>query len=92
MADLHPVFSHADMSHRPVCRHFKLKGSCRYENNCAFYHPGVNGPPLCSAQGPPPSLPTPCETAQHSRPRFMDSGVPAVRLGLHPPLMASVRP
>ncbi|XP_053902952.1 serine/threonine-protein phosphatase 1 regulatory subunit 10-like isoform X5 [Malaclemys terrapin pileata] len=35
-----------DMSSRPVCRHFKLKGSCRYENNCAFYHPGVNGPPL----------------------------------------------
>ncbi|KAM9119666.1 serine/threonine-protein phosphatase 1 regulatory subunit 10-like [Pangshura tecta] len=81
-----------DMSHRPVCRHFKSKGSCRYENNCAFYHPGVNGPPHCSTQGPPPSLPTPCETAQHSRPRFMDSGVPAVRLGLHPPLMASVRP
>ncbi|XP_039374857.1 serine/threonine-protein phosphatase 1 regulatory subunit 10-like [Mauremys reevesii] len=81
-----------DMSHRPVCRHFKLKGSCRYENNCAFYHPGVNGPPHCSAQGPPLSLLTPCETAQHSRPHFMDSGVPAVRLGLHPPLMASVRP
>ncbi|XP_039358134.1 serine/threonine-protein phosphatase 1 regulatory subunit 10-like isoform X3 [Mauremys reevesii] len=81
-----------DMSHRPVCRHFKLKGSCRYENNCAFYHPGVNGPPQCSAQGPPPSLPTPCETAQHSRPRFMDSGVPAVGLRLHPPLTASVRP
>ncbi|XP_062454546.1 serine/threonine-protein phosphatase 1 regulatory subunit 10 isoform X2 [Rhea pennata] len=35
-----------DMSNRPVCRHFMLKGSCRYENNCAFYHPGVNGPPL----------------------------------------------
>ncbi|XP_036395569.1 serine/threonine-protein phosphatase 1 regulatory subunit 10-like [Megalops cyprinoides] len=35
-----------DMSNRPVCRHFKVKGSCRYENNCAFYHPGVNGPPL----------------------------------------------
>ncbi|XP_038227124.1 serine/threonine-protein phosphatase 1 regulatory subunit 10 isoform X1 [Dermochelys coriacea] len=35
-----------DMSSRPVCRHFMLKGSCRYENNCAFYHPGVNGPPL----------------------------------------------
>uniref|UniRef100_A0A674HRH8 Serine/threonine-protein phosphatase 1 regulatory subunit 10 n=1 Tax=Taeniopygia guttata TaxID=59729 RepID=A0A674HRH8_TAEGU len=31
---------------RAVCRHFMLKGSCRYENNCAFYHPGVNGPPL----------------------------------------------
>uniref|UniRef100_K7FSS9 Serine/threonine-protein phosphatase 1 regulatory subunit 10 n=1 Tax=Pelodiscus sinensis TaxID=13735 RepID=K7FSS9_PELSI len=36
----------ADMSSRPVCRHFMLKGSCRYENNCAFYHPGVNGSPL----------------------------------------------
>ncbi|XP_054663426.1 serine/threonine-protein phosphatase 1 regulatory subunit 10 isoform X1 [Grus americana] len=35
-----------DMSSRAVCRHFMLKGSCRYENNCAFYHPGVNGPPL----------------------------------------------
>jgi len=23
-----------------------MKGNCRYENNCAFYHPGVNGPPL----------------------------------------------
>uniref|UniRef100_A0A8C0VAX6 Proline-rich protein 3 n=1 Tax=Cyanistes caeruleus TaxID=156563 RepID=A0A8C0VAX6_CYACU len=34
------------MSNRAVCRHFMLKGSCRYENNCAFYHPGVNGPPL----------------------------------------------
>ncbi|OWK49807.1 Serine/threonine-protein phosphatase 1 regulatory subunit 10 [Lonchura striata] len=34
------------MSSRAVCRHFMLKGSCRYENNCAFYHPGVNGPPL----------------------------------------------
>ncbi|XP_050173901.1 serine/threonine-protein phosphatase 1 regulatory subunit 10 [Myiozetetes cayanensis] len=33
-----------DMSSRAVCRHFMLKGSCRYENNCAFYHPGVNGP------------------------------------------------
>ncbi|TKC35216.1 hypothetical protein EI555_011131 [Monodon monoceros] len=22
------------------------EGNCRYENNCAFYHPGVNGPPL----------------------------------------------
>uniref|UniRef100_A0A663F3V4 Serine/threonine-protein phosphatase 1 regulatory subunit 10 n=1 Tax=Aquila chrysaetos chrysaetos TaxID=223781 RepID=A0A663F3V4_AQUCH len=41
-----PLFSHADMSSRAVCRHFMLKGSCRYENNCAFYHPGVNGPPL----------------------------------------------
>ncbi|KAG2469038.1 serine/threonine-protein phosphatase 1 regulatory subunit 10 [Polypterus senegalus] len=36
----------ADMSMRPVCRHFMMKGSCRYESNCAFYHPGVNGPPL----------------------------------------------
>ncbi|XP_067830100.1 serine/threonine-protein phosphatase 1 regulatory subunit 10 [Heptranchias perlo] len=35
-----------DMSNRPMCRHFMMKGSCRYENNCAFYHPGVNGPPL----------------------------------------------
>ncbi|ETE70559.1 Serine/threonine-protein phosphatase 1 regulatory subunit 10, partial [Ophiophagus hannah] len=35
-----------DRSKRPVCRHFTMKGSCRYENNCAFYHPGVNGPPL----------------------------------------------
>ncbi|XP_029975857.1 LOW QUALITY PROTEIN: serine/threonine-protein phosphatase 1 regulatory subunit 10 [Salarias fasciatus] len=35
-----------DMSNRPVCRHFMVKGNCRYESNCAFYHPGVNGPPL----------------------------------------------
>uniref|UniRef100_A0A8C2WNM4 Protein phosphatase 1, regulatory subunit 10 n=1 Tax=Cyclopterus lumpus TaxID=8103 RepID=A0A8C2WNM4_CYCLU len=35
-----------DMSKRPVCRHFMMKGSCRYESNCAFYHPGVNGPLL----------------------------------------------
>nr|XP_014353691.1 PREDICTED: serine/threonine-protein phosphatase 1 regulatory subunit 10 [Latimeria chalumnae] len=35
-----------DMSFRPVCRHFMMKGSCRYESNCAFYHPGINGPPL----------------------------------------------
>ncbi|XP_038141827.1 serine/threonine-protein phosphatase 1 regulatory subunit 10 isoform X1 [Cyprinodon tularosa] len=35
-----------DMSKRPICRHFMMKGSCRYESNCAFYHPGVNGPPL----------------------------------------------
>uniref|UniRef100_H0VT98 Serine/threonine-protein phosphatase 1 regulatory subunit 10 n=1 Tax=Cavia porcellus TaxID=10141 RepID=H0VT98_CAVPO len=35
-----------NMSNRPVCRHFMMKGNCRYENNCAFYHPGVNGPPL----------------------------------------------
>nr|XP_021407168.2 serine/threonine-protein phosphatase 1 regulatory subunit 10 [Lonchura striata domestica] len=41
-----PLLSPPDMSSRAVCRHFMLKGSCRYENNCAFYHPGVNGPPL----------------------------------------------
>ncbi|MGH0147763.1 UNVERIFIED_CONTAM: hypothetical protein FKN15_051193 [Acipenser sinensis] len=42
-----PNNSHmGDMSNRDVCRHFMMKGSCRYENNCAFYHPGVNGPPL----------------------------------------------
>ncbi|XP_062978334.1 serine/threonine-protein phosphatase 1 regulatory subunit 10 isoform X2 [Elgaria multicarinata webbii] len=35
-----------DRSMRSVCRHFTMKGSCRYENKCAFYHPGVNGPPL----------------------------------------------
>ncbi|XP_035305613.1 serine/threonine-protein phosphatase 1 regulatory subunit 10-like isoform X2 [Cricetulus griseus] len=35
-----------DMSNHPVCRHFMMKGSCRFENNCVFYHPGVNGPPL----------------------------------------------
>ncbi|XP_075692499.1 serine/threonine-protein phosphatase 1 regulatory subunit 10 [Rhinoderma darwinii] len=35
-----------DMSLRPVCRHFMIKGNCRYENGCAFYHPGINGPPL----------------------------------------------
>eukprot|EP00079_Xenopus_tropicalis_P012492 XP_002939507.1 PREDICTED: serine/threonine-protein phosphatase 1 regulatory subunit 10 isoform X1 [Xenopus tropicalis] len=35
-----------DMSTRPTCRHFMMKGNCRYENNCAFYHPGINGPPL----------------------------------------------
>ncbi|XP_043940414.1 serine/threonine-protein phosphatase 1 regulatory subunit 10 isoform X2 [Protopterus annectens] len=34
------------MANRPVCRHFTLKGNCRYEGKCAFYHPGVNGPPL----------------------------------------------
>nr|XP_032638259.1 proline-rich protein 3 [Chelonoidis abingdonii] len=82
----------ADMSHRPMCGHFKLKGSCRYKNNCAFYHPGVNEPPHCSTQGPPPSLPPPCEITQHSRSHFTDSGAPVVRLGLHPPLVASVRP
>ncbi|KAJ8267390.1 hypothetical protein COCON_G00125620 [Conger conger] len=42
-----PNNSHmGDMSSRPMCRHFMVKGCCRYENNCAFYHPGVNGPPL----------------------------------------------
>ncbi|XP_064205317.1 serine/threonine-protein phosphatase 1 regulatory subunit 10-like [Anguilla rostrata] len=42
-----PNNSHmGDMSNRPMCRHFMVKGNCRYENNCAFYHPGVNGPPL----------------------------------------------
>uniref|UniRef100_F7AJ57 Serine/threonine-protein phosphatase 1 regulatory subunit 10 n=1 Tax=Ornithorhynchus anatinus TaxID=9258 RepID=F7AJ57_ORNAN len=35
-----------DMPSRPICRHFMMKGSCCYENNCAFYHPGVNGPSL----------------------------------------------
>ncbi|XP_044921152.1 proline-rich protein 3 isoform X3 [Mustela putorius furo] len=35
-----------DKSNRPVCRHFAKKGHCRYEDLCAFYHPGVNGPPL----------------------------------------------
>ncbi|XP_053494915.1 serine/threonine-protein phosphatase 1 regulatory subunit 10 [Ictalurus furcatus] len=40
-----------DMSKRPVCRHFMMKGNCRYENNCAFYHPGVNGPPLPPQHG-----------------------------------------
>ncbi|XP_074710330.1 LOW QUALITY PROTEIN: serine/threonine-protein phosphatase 1 regulatory subunit 10 [Strix uralensis] len=35
-----------ELPSRAVCRHFMLKGSCRYENNCAFYHPGVNWPPL----------------------------------------------
>ncbi|XP_006875703.1 PREDICTED: proline-rich protein 3 isoform X2 [Chrysochloris asiatica] len=35
-----------DKSNRPVCRHFAKKGHCRYEDFCAFYHPGVNGPPL----------------------------------------------
>uniref|UniRef100_A0A8C2UN21 Serine/threonine-protein phosphatase 1 regulatory subunit 10 n=1 Tax=Chinchilla lanigera TaxID=34839 RepID=A0A8C2UN21_CHILA len=41
-----PGHGGGDMSNRPVCRHFMMKGNCRYENNCAFYHPGVNGPPL----------------------------------------------
>ncbi|XP_004711721.1 proline-rich protein 3 [Echinops telfairi] len=35
-----------DKSDQPVCRHFAKKGRCRYEDFCAFYHPGVNGPPL----------------------------------------------
>ncbi|KAM4811583.1 proline-rich protein 3-like [Urocitellus parryii] len=35
-----------DKSDRPVCRYFSKKGHCRYEDLCAFYHPGVNGPPL----------------------------------------------
>ncbi|KAM9326595.1 serine/threonine-protein phosphatase 1 regulatory subunit 10 [Gastrophryne carolinensis] len=35
-----------DMSTRPICRHFRFKGNCRYEDGCAFYHPGINGPPL----------------------------------------------
>ncbi|CAK7319821.1 Proline-rich protein 3 [Vulpes lagopus] len=35
-----------DKSNRPVCRHFAKKGHRRYEDLCAFYHPGVNGPPL----------------------------------------------
>ncbi|XP_014385623.1 PREDICTED: proline-rich protein 3-like [Myotis brandtii] len=35
-----------DKSNRPVCRHFAKKGRCRCEDLCAFYHPGVNGPPL----------------------------------------------
>ncbi|KAK2493008.1 hypothetical protein MC885_013278 [Smutsia gigantea] len=42
----HSTIVPTDMSNRPVCRHFMMKGNCRYENNCAFYHPGVNGPPL----------------------------------------------
>lgn len=49
----------ADMSKRPLCRHFMMKGSCRYENNCAFYHPGVNGPPL------PPNHPANKQHSQH---------------------------
>lgn len=42
--DVPPVME--DKSDRPVCRHFSKKGHCRYEDHCAFYHPGVNGPPL----------------------------------------------
>ncbi|KAK9526395.1 hypothetical protein VZT92_015096 [Zoarces viviparus] len=48
-----------DMSKRPVCRHFMMKGSCRYESNCAFYHPGVNGPML------PPNHPANNQHNQH---------------------------
>uniref|UniRef100_A0A669CMP8 Serine/threonine-protein phosphatase 1 regulatory subunit 10 n=1 Tax=Oreochromis niloticus TaxID=8128 RepID=A0A669CMP8_ORENI len=48
-----------DMSKRPVCRHFMMKGSCRYEGSCAFYHPGVNGPPL------PPKYPANNQHNQH---------------------------
>ncbi|KAM3833860.1 serine/threonine-protein phosphatase 1 regulatory subunit 10 [Diretmus argenteus] len=48
-----------DMSTRPVCRHFMMKGNCRYESNCAFYHPGVNGPPL------PPNHPANNQHNQH---------------------------
>ncbi|KAF7654608.1 hypothetical protein LDENG_00067190 [Lucifuga dentata] len=50
-----------DMSKRPVCRHFMMKGSCRYESNCAFYHPGVNGPPL------PPNHPANSQLNQHAQ-------------------------
>ncbi|XP_076610399.1 serine/threonine-protein phosphatase 1 regulatory subunit 10 [Chaetodon auriga] len=50
-----------DMSKRPVCRHFMMKGSCRYESNCAFYHPGVNGPPL------PPNHPANNQHNQHAQ-------------------------
>uniref|UniRef100_A0A7N6ACV8 Serine/threonine-protein phosphatase 1 regulatory subunit 10 n=1 Tax=Anabas testudineus TaxID=64144 RepID=A0A7N6ACV8_ANATE len=46
-------------ANRPVCRHFMMKGSCRYEGNCAFYHPGVNGPPL------PPNHPANNQHNQH---------------------------
>uniref|UniRef100_A0A8C2WMU7 Serine/threonine-protein phosphatase 1 regulatory subunit 10 n=1 Tax=Cyclopterus lumpus TaxID=8103 RepID=A0A8C2WMU7_CYCLU len=49
----------SDMSKRPVCRHFMMKGSCRYESNCAFYHPGVNGPLL------PPNHPANNQHNQH---------------------------
>uniref|UniRef100_A0A8C9A5X1 C3H1-type domain-containing protein n=1 Tax=Prolemur simus TaxID=1328070 RepID=A0A8C9A5X1_PROSS len=35
-----------DKSDCPVCRHFAKKGHCQYEDLCAFYHPGINGPPL----------------------------------------------
>ncbi|CAD7669713.1 unnamed protein product [Nyctereutes procyonoides] len=33
-------------SNCPVCRHFAKKGHRRYEDLCAFHHPGVDGPPL----------------------------------------------
>ncbi|CAD7672119.1 unnamed protein product [Nyctereutes procyonoides] len=35
-----------DKSNGSVCQHFAKKGHCLYEDLCAFYHPGVNGPPL----------------------------------------------
>lgn len=38
-----------------------MKGNCRYENNCAFYHPGVNGPP-CPRDRLPPA-PVDCSLA-----------------------------
>ncbi|XP_048204150.1 proline-rich protein 3 isoform X4 [Perognathus longimembris pacificus] len=46
MANGKPGEPKSDKSSRPVCRHFSKKGHCRYEDLCAFYHPGVNGPPL----------------------------------------------
>ncbi|NP_001371045.1 proline-rich protein 3 isoform e [Mus musculus] len=46
MANGKPGDPKSDKSDRPVCRHFSKKGHCRYEDHCAFYHPGVNGPPL----------------------------------------------
>ncbi|XP_035306830.1 proline-rich protein 3 isoform X3 [Cricetulus griseus] len=46
MANGKPGDPKSDKSDRPVCRHFSKKGHCRYEDLCAFYHPGVNGPPL----------------------------------------------
>ncbi|KAF4013564.1 hypothetical protein G4228_005186 [Cervus hanglu yarkandensis] len=46
MANGKPGDPKSDKSGRPVCRHFAKKGHCRYEDLCAFYHPGVNGPPL----------------------------------------------
>uniref|UniRef100_A0A8C4Q965 Serine/threonine-protein phosphatase 1 regulatory subunit 10 n=1 Tax=Eptatretus burgeri TaxID=7764 RepID=A0A8C4Q965_EPTBU len=47
-----PLGNSQDMSNRPICRHFMGKGHCRYESNCAFYHPGVNGPPLALPNPP----------------------------------------